>query len=114
MLLRSMSAPGEHVNATYDERKFTSFSCSWPPISKATDPGGATKLNKILFFADFAHVRCTGVPVTGATFQKLEPRSWSPEAGAQKLEPRSSSMVRQLATPSGSRSTRLEERGGAS
>jgi uncharacterized phage-associated protein len=34
--------------------------------------GGATKLNKVLFFADFAHVRRTGRPITGAAYQKLE------------------------------------------
>lgn len=33
--------------------------------------GGATKLNKVLFFADFAHVRRTGGPITGAEYQKL-------------------------------------------
>jgi hypothetical protein len=33
--------------------------------------GGATKLNQILFFADFAHVRRTGAPITGAVYQKL-------------------------------------------
>lgn len=34
--------------------------------------GGATKLNKVLFFADFAHVRLHGRPITGAEYQKLE------------------------------------------
>ena len=34
--------------------------------------GGATKLNKVLFFADFAHVRRHGRPITGAEYQKLE------------------------------------------
>ena len=33
--------------------------------------GGATKVNKVLFFAEFAHVRMTGRPITGAVFQKL-------------------------------------------
>jgi hypothetical protein len=33
---------------------------------------GSTKLNKILFFADFLSYRATGVPITGARYQKLE------------------------------------------
>jgi hypothetical protein len=37
-----------------------------------TDPaGGATKLNKILYFAEFARVRAAGVPITGVPYQKL-------------------------------------------
>lgn len=36
------------------------------------DPtGGATKLNKILYFAEFGHVRSCGRPITGAPYQKL-------------------------------------------
>ena len=34
--------------------------------------GGATKLNKVLYFSDFAHVRMHGRPITGAEYQKLE------------------------------------------
>lgn len=38
----------------------------------ADDPsGGATKLNKVLFFAEFAHMRAYGRPITGAEYQKL-------------------------------------------
>lgn len=38
----------------------------------ADDPfGGAVKVNKVLFFAEFAHVRSTGRPITGAPYQKL-------------------------------------------
>jgi Protein of unknown function (DUF4065) len=36
------------------------------------DPtGGATKINKILYFSEFAHVRAYGVPITGVPYQKL-------------------------------------------
>ncbi len=36
------------------------------------DPkGGATKINKILFSAEFAHMRLHGVPITGVEYQKL-------------------------------------------
>ncbi len=38
----------------------------------ADDPfGGATKLNKALFFAEFGHMRRTGKPISGARYQKL-------------------------------------------
>jgi Protein of unknown function (DUF4065) len=37
-----------------------------------SDPtGGATKINKILYNAEFSHVRAHGVPITGAPYQKL-------------------------------------------
>lgn len=37
------------------------------------DPSyGATKLNKLLFFADFAAYRRYGAPISGARYQKLE------------------------------------------
>ncbi len=39
----------------------------------ADDPyGGATKANKVLYFAEFAHVRETGRPITGVRYRKLE------------------------------------------
>ncbi|AEH11585.1 MULTISPECIES: Panacea domain-containing protein [Protofrankia] len=39
----------------------------------ADDPyGGATKANKVLYFAEFAHVRETGLPITGVRYRKLE------------------------------------------
>lgn len=44
--------------------------------------GMATKLNKILYFSDFAHVRRTGDPITGFDYQKLRqgpaPRAFVP------------------------------------
>jgi hypothetical protein len=37
------------------------------------DPkGGAMKVNKVLFSAEFAHMRLHGVPITGVEYQKLE------------------------------------------
>jgi hypothetical protein len=33
--------------------------------------GGATKVNKVLFFAEFGHMRLTGQPITGSPYQKL-------------------------------------------
>jgi uncharacterized phage-associated protein len=38
----------------------------------ASEPtAGSTKLNKLLFFAEFAHMRATGQPITGVEYQKL-------------------------------------------
>jgi hypothetical protein len=37
------------------------------------DPsGGATKLNKVLFFSEFAAIRALGRPITGVEYQRLE------------------------------------------
>ncbi|HUZ09403.1 MAG TPA: Panacea domain-containing protein [Acidimicrobiales bacterium] len=36
------------------------------------DPtGGATKVNKVLYYSEFSHIRSHGVPITGAAYQKL-------------------------------------------
>ena len=34
-------------------------------------PGGATKLNKVLYFAEFSSIRAHGSPITGVAYQKL-------------------------------------------
>ncbi|MGE0000293.1 MAG: Panacea domain-containing protein [Ilumatobacteraceae bacterium] len=60
------------MKTTYDERKFTELLVYVASRLRSDRSGGATKLNKILFFADFAHVRRTGAPITGAMYQKLE------------------------------------------
>ncbi len=33
--------------------------------------GGAGKLSNALYFADFAHMRCAGRPITGAAYERL-------------------------------------------
>lgn len=54
------------------------------------DPtGGATKINKILYFAEFAHVRSQGVPITGVPYQKL-PRGPAP----RRLKPIREQLIR--------------------
>ena len=60
------------MKTTYDERKFTELLVYVASRLQGDQSGGATKLNKILFFADFAHVRRTGAPISGAEYQKLE------------------------------------------
>lgn len=58
--------------AAYDERKFAEL-VLYVAERLADDPaGGALKLNKVLFFAEFAHVRAHGRPITGAEYQRLE------------------------------------------
>lgn len=59
------------VEATYDERKLTELLLYVAQRLESDRAGGATKLNKILYFADFAHVRRTGAPITGAVYLKL-------------------------------------------
>lgn len=60
------------MKTSYDEHKFTELVLHVAARLQDDHSGGATKLNKVLFFADFAHVRRTGVPITGAEYQKLE------------------------------------------
>jgi len=61
------------------------------------DPtGGAVKINKVLYFAECAHIRSLGVPITGVAYQKLPqgpaPRQLKPvrerliDSGAARLE----------------------------
>jgi len=52
--------------------------------------GGATKVNKVMFFAEFAHVRLTGRPITGAPYQKL-PHGPAP----RRLQPVRERLVRE-------------------
>jgi hypothetical protein len=61
----------DFMTAVYDEAKFTEMLLYVADRLQPDRAGGATKLNKVLFFADFAHVRRTGAPITGAEYQKL-------------------------------------------
>lgn len=60
------------MDATYNEGKFTELILFVAERLRSDLSGGATKLNKVLFFAEFIHVRRTGRPISGAEFQKLE------------------------------------------
>lgn len=73
----------------YDEDKFAEMLLYAAALLEGDQSGGATKLNKLLYFADFAHVRRTGVPITGARYQKLE---WGP--AARRLVPVREQLVR--------------------
>jgi len=61
------------------------------------DPsGGATKINKVLFFSEFSFMRTHGHPITGVEYQKLDRgpaprrllpvREWLIESGAARLD----------------------------
>ena len=56
----------------YDEGKFAELLLYAARRLEADPAGGAVKLNKVLFYAEFAHVRAHGRPITGAEYQKLE------------------------------------------
>lgn len=59
------------MKIVYDERKFKELLLYVAGRLADDRAGGATKLNKVLFFADFAHVRRRGTAITGAEYQKL-------------------------------------------
>jgi uncharacterized phage-associated protein len=59
------------VEFTYDEGKFAELVLYVAHGLSDDRAGGAIKLNKVLYFADFAHVRKHGRPITGADYQKL-------------------------------------------
>ena len=59
------------MQISYDEAKFTEMLLYVAHRLQPDQAGGATKLNKVLFFADFAHVRRSGRPISGADYQKL-------------------------------------------
>ncbi|MEM1331939.1 MAG: Panacea domain-containing protein [Actinomycetota bacterium] len=74
--LRADSPPGghgyhRHMDVEYDEKKFTELLVLVAERLADDHAGGATKLNKLLYFADFTHFRRTGQPITGAAYQKL-------------------------------------------
>lgn len=59
------------MEVNYDERKLTELLLYVAERLLPDTSGGATKLNKVLYFADFAHLRRTGSPITGAEYRKL-------------------------------------------
>jgi uncharacterized phage-associated protein len=78
------------VRFDYDEGKFTEMVLHVADRLRDDRAGGATKLNKVLYFADFAHVRTHGRPISGADYQKL-PQGPAP----RRLKPVRSQLVAQ-------------------
>jgi len=86
----------DDMRVVYNETKFTELLLDVAARLRTDRAGGATKVNKVMFFADFAHVRRFGAPITGADYQKLPqgpaPRQLKPvrdalvAAGAAKVE----------------------------
>jgi len=56
----------------YNEEKLAELILYVCHKSEADERFGATKLNKILFYSDFAAYRQLGQPITGADYQNLE------------------------------------------
>ena len=61
-----------HMRTSYDEGKLCELIIHIAERLHGERFSGSTKLNKILFFVDFTHVRTHGQPITGAEYQKLE------------------------------------------
>jgi uncharacterized phage-associated protein len=57
--------------ASDDEAKFTELMLYVAAKTSADQRGGAVKLNKYLYFAEFSAVRRLGHPITGVPYQKL-------------------------------------------
>ncbi len=56
----------------YDEQKFSEALLYVAKALEDDPAGGAVKINKALFNADFGHMRAYGRPITGAEYQKLD------------------------------------------
>lgn len=63
--------------AAYNKDKFRELILYLAERSESDPKFGETKLNKLLFYADFIAYRELGEPITGARYQKLE---WGPAA----------------------------------
>lgn len=60
------------MDLSYDQTKFTEMVILTAHRLLDDRAGGATKLNKVLFFAEFTHFRRHGQVISGCEFQKLE------------------------------------------
>jgi len=60
------------MDIAYDENKFVEMVLHIAGRILDEPSGGATKLNKILFFAEFTHLRRHGRAISGCEFQKLD------------------------------------------
>jgi Antitoxin SocA-like, Panacea domain len=64
---------------TTEERKFGELILYLAKLSEADPKCGRTKLNKLLFYADFRAYERFGVPISGQRYQK---RDYGPTAGS--------------------------------
>jgi len=59
------------MDVTDDEARFTELLLHVAELLRGERAGGATKLNKVLFFVEFTHLRRHGAAISGCEFQKL-------------------------------------------
>ena len=59
------------MDMAYSERKFTELVLSVADRLRTDRAGGATKVNKVVFFAEFTHLRRHRSVISGCEFQKL-------------------------------------------
>ncbi|HEX8803322.1 MAG TPA: type II toxin-antitoxin system antitoxin SocA domain-containing protein [Acidimicrobiales bacterium] len=59
------------MDVTYDERKFRELVLYVAERLRHDTAGGTTKQVDALYFAEFAHVRRTGRPISGAEYHRL-------------------------------------------
>ncbi len=61
----------EDIDTTPDEGKLAELMLLVAEALGSDRAGGATKVYKVMYFAEFAHVRRTGRPITGVRYRKL-------------------------------------------
>lgn len=61
----------KHIKPQFDEEKFAELVVYIAQKSEGDPRFGAVKLNKILYFSDFAAYRLYGRPITGSQYQHL-------------------------------------------
>jgi hypothetical protein len=66
----ALDGPGS-MRTDYDEAKLAELILCVSERLADEPAAGSTKLNKLLFFAEFSHVRQHRQPITGAEYQRL-------------------------------------------
>ena len=85
MTLRAAPTGFPRMGGTYDESKFAEMLVLAAELLASDHRGGATKLNKLLYFADFAdfaHVRTHGRPIFRGRLPEARARPRAAAAGA--------------------------------
>lgn len=70
-LVSKAAHAGVYERPDFDEKKFRELVLHVASRLEGDPTYGATKLNKVLFYADFFYYGEHGTPITGATYQKL-------------------------------------------
>ena len=72
------------VEVRYDEARFTELLLYVADRLRGDRAGGATKLNKVLFFAELTHLRRHHAVISGCEFQKL-PHGPRPDRSSRSI-----------------------------